>query len=373
MISNAKKIAAHMSSETAMKAHYPAMYRIMKMELAHRETLAYWPLVTCPVVFISSSNDFHSTFERIYRSMALLKHQDWRVTTNIHQNHGPGPEQWAVLNLWFNQYLKGLEQDVPVTPPSSLSVAGKTASFAVTPANQERLVATEIYSSYDPNSRTRFWQRAQATRSGTRWMVDLKVHDELPLYVFAICRYRLPRKMSLERGETSTFTLNSIEKMIVPETVNLQALAALEKTTTVFEDFKNGIQDWSSRDQRSIRTYKFQSPDLDCTNDKLLALTVDPEGRRLSLRMNAESKFLSRENNLGSFSSVKRVEGKGARVIRIDREEFEGLDGKTLEWSKIASFDVSIVDEATQAKLDLTSAEGHKVLQLIQLVESDSK
>ena len=40
MISNAKKIAAHMSSEQAMKAHYPAMHRIMKMELVHREILA---------------------------------------------------------------------------------------------------------------------------------------------------------------------------------------------------------------------------------------------------------------------------------------------------------------------------------------------
>jgi hypothetical protein len=40
MLSNARKIAAYMSSEPAMKAHYPAMYRIMKMELAHREILA---------------------------------------------------------------------------------------------------------------------------------------------------------------------------------------------------------------------------------------------------------------------------------------------------------------------------------------------
>ncbi|MFP6765524.1 MAG: DUF1592 domain-containing protein, partial [Planctomycetaceae bacterium] len=39
MISNAKKIAGYMSSEQAMKAHYPAMYRIMKMELAQRELL----------------------------------------------------------------------------------------------------------------------------------------------------------------------------------------------------------------------------------------------------------------------------------------------------------------------------------------------
>ncbi|MGB1930063.1 MAG: dienelactone hydrolase family protein, partial [Mariniblastus sp.] len=48
---------------------------------------AYWPSVKCPVMFISSSNDFHSTFERIYQSMNLLKHKNWRVTTNVHYNH----------------------------------------------------------------------------------------------------------------------------------------------------------------------------------------------------------------------------------------------------------------------------------------------
>ncbi len=39
MISNARKIAGHMTSEPVMKAHYPAMHRIMKMELEHREIL----------------------------------------------------------------------------------------------------------------------------------------------------------------------------------------------------------------------------------------------------------------------------------------------------------------------------------------------
>jgi hypothetical protein len=39
MIANAKKIAAYMSSEQTMRSRYPAMYRIMKMELDHRETL----------------------------------------------------------------------------------------------------------------------------------------------------------------------------------------------------------------------------------------------------------------------------------------------------------------------------------------------
>ena len=39
MISNARKIAGYMASEETMKAHYPAMYRIMKLELDHLETL----------------------------------------------------------------------------------------------------------------------------------------------------------------------------------------------------------------------------------------------------------------------------------------------------------------------------------------------
>jgi hypothetical protein len=39
MISNAKKIAAYMATAETMKARYPAMYRIMKMELDHREIL----------------------------------------------------------------------------------------------------------------------------------------------------------------------------------------------------------------------------------------------------------------------------------------------------------------------------------------------
>ncbi|MCP4786891.1 MAG: hypothetical protein GY903_08575 [Fuerstiella sp.] len=330
---------------------------------------AYWPLVACPVVFISSSNDFHSTFERIYRSMALLKHRNWRVTCNIHQNHGPGPEQWAVLNLWFNQYLKGLDQDIPVTPPSSLEVAGSTARFAVTPADPGRLVGTEIYYSYDPNSRTRFWRRAGATRTGGTWAADLTVHDELPLYVFAICHYRLSQTISLERGETSTFTLNSIEQMIVPEAVNLNALAKIPKSRTVFEDFKNGIQDWSTRDQRSLKTYKFQSPDLDRSNNKKLSLTIDPQGKRLSLRLNAGSQFLSREDNLGNFSYTKSIRGPRPQHVVIGRDEFRSADGKMLEWSKIATFEVTIVDEETKARLDLTSKEGHTVLQTIKMVD----
>ena len=330
---------------------------------------AYWPLVKCPVLFISSSNDFHSTFDRIYQSMALLKHSNWRVSTNIHQNHGPGPEQWVLLNQWFNQYLKGTDQNIPATPPSTFSVSGDTATFKIKPEDRDRLVNTEIYFSYDPNSRTRFWNRADAIQSDDSWSVQLPVHADLPLYVFALCRYRLERTVQLERGETSTFVLNSVEQSIVPDTVDLDALAQIPKSRTVFEDFSNGIQDWSTRDQRSIKTYKFQSPDLDKSNNKKLALTIDPQGKQLSLRLSASSKFLNQKDNLGDFSFTKLLQSEKSLVLLIDRSEFKSGDDKTLEWSKIATFTVTIVDTTTRQTVDLTSKEGQLVLQRIELVD----
>lgn len=330
---------------------------------------AYWPTVKCPVLFISSSNDFHAAFERVYRSMALLPHQNWRVSTNIHQNHGPGPEQWVLLNRWFNQYLKGIDQNIPPTPPSTFTINAKTATFTVTPADPQRLVDTEIYYSYDPNARTRFWKRADANRTDQSWSVDLPVHDNLPIYVFALCRYQLDSKQQLERGETSTFTLNSLEQSYVPDKVDLRSLASMPKTRTVFEDFSNGTEDWSTRDGRSIKTYKFQSPDLDRSNSKKLAITIDPQGKRLLLRINVSSRFLSRENDIGDFSFSKIIQGQDEQQILISRDDFKSAEGKVLEWSKIATFEITVIDLEAKSNLDLTTKEGQTVLKLIKLVD----
>ena len=328
---------------------------------------AYWPHVTCPVMFISSSNDFHSTFERIYQSMDLLQHANWRVSTNMHQNHGPGPEQWVLLNQWFNQHLNGIQQNIPATPASTFSIEESTATFTVQPEDQERLLETEVYYSYDPNSRTRFWNRAESRKDGDTWSSQLQVHKNLPLYVFALCRYQLDTPVSLERQETSTFALNSKEHWLIPEVVDLKQLSKLPKTRLLFEDFSNGTQDWSSRDQRSITTYKFQSPDLDRSNDKQLEFHVNPSGKRLSLRINASSKFLSQENNLGDFVFVKNIEGNQTQKITISRKDFKNVDGKTLEWSKLSTFGITLIDRDNGQKIMLTTRAGQKFIPSIRL------
>lgn len=329
----------------------------------------YWPRVTCPVAFISSSNDFHSTFERINQSMQLIPHQNWRVSTNIHQNHGPGPEQWALLNLWFREYLQGEAQQIPPTPESEFQLSDQLATFSVTPAAADRLQNTEIYYSYDPNSRTRFWIQADAKEQGGTWSVSLPTKPELPLYVFAMCRYRLLQQETLERGETSTVIINSKELAIVPANVNLRALQQLEEADRPVEDFSSGTANWSSRDDDTITSYCFQDPRLDRADDRRLQIQLHPRGRRYALRITLDSKFLSREQNLGSFTCVRTFEGQQPTEVVLTREDFQSDDGKTLHWNCISTCQLVLVDLETKERVRLKSPQGPQLLKRIQLID----
>ena len=272
-----------------------------------------------------------------------------------------------MLNIWFDQYLKGVDQHIPVTPPSTFSVSDGIASFAVMPEDQDRLVATEIYFSYDPNPRTRFWERAQTRQDEQALSARVPVFEDLPLYVFALCRYKLGHVQTLERGETSTYTLNSVEHSFVPEKVNLESLVSLANPYESVDDFENGFGNWSSRDQQTIKTYKFQSPRLDRKKTKKLAIVVNPFGKKLNVRLRTDSGFLSRPNNIGSFSAGKTVEGQGPQTIILRREDFKGPEGKELEWSKIATLEITVFDAANNQKIALMADNGEKVLQLIEL------
>jgi dienelactone hydrolase len=331
---------------------------------------AYWPHVKCPVAFITSTNDFHSTFERIYRSMDLLPHKQWRVSSNVHHNHGPGPEQWSLLTLWFKKYLADEDLTIPETPPSTFEIKNEWATFAVSPKSIEQLMDVEIYYSYDPNSRTRFWERAPAQKAKNRWETRIKVYPELPLYVFAHCRYKLGEAMPLQNGEAQAFSINSKEVIYEPQNLDLKAFTRLPKSG-LLDDFSQGITHWSSRNGDSISTYKFQSPLLDCSGDKVLAFTIDPQGRPHTLRLRTGSGFLSREKNQGNFMYNAKVTGNGPQQILVKKSDFkpEKDESKKLEWSSIATFSVTLVDLESKKSVRLAEPEAHRILQKIELVD----
>ena len=332
------------------------------------DPVASWPYVQCPVAFITSSNDFHSTFERIYRSMDLLPHGDWRVSSNIHCNHGVGPEEWALLNLWFKKYLGDEQIVIPQTPPSEFSMDKGVATFSVSPKAINRLAGVKIYYSYDPNSRTRFWHLAEATKTNHTWKTEIPVYPKLPLYVFGHCRYQLDQEMTLQVGSSKTFSINSKEAIHEPHDVDLKELSKLAGSGLI-EDFSNGTADWSSRNGDSITTYKLQSPMINRSNHKVLAFTIDPQGRDHTLRLRLGSSFLSRENNLGNFTFSTRLSGNGPQKILIDRTDFKSEKGTELEWAKVSTFNVTLVDLKQRETVRLTDPKTHSILKRIELID----
>ncbi|MGB1937810.1 MAG: alpha/beta hydrolase family protein [Akkermansiaceae bacterium] len=371
-----KAVAPFVGGTANLWQNYPGMksggvIRIKDIEL-YKNTIdpgAYWKHVNIPVMFITSSNDFHSTLDRIYQSMDLLPHDNWRVTGNMHANHGPGPEQWIMLNQWFKQYLAGEEQHIPLTPPSSFNIEGSTAHFTVTPAQQERLKEVEIYYSYHPNPITRFWKKASADKDGNTWKAEIPVHAQLPLFTFALCRYQLPAEQTLERGSTSTFSLNSREHMHIPADIDLAAFEQLPKSGLI-DDFSGGMQNWSSRNQRSFTTYKFQDPELDTSGESKLAITLNlTEGREILLGLGIDSKFNGHGKDLGNFHYGTKISGNGSKTILLEAKDFKSKENKALEWSKISTFNITLTDAGTKQPINLASPEGRAILKLIELVK----
>ena len=346
----------------------------------HKKTLdpgAYWKHVTVPVMFISSSNDQYATLDRIYQSMDLLPHDNWRVTCNMHTGHRPGPEQWVVLNHWFKQYLAGVEQNIPTTPSSTFNIEKNTAHFTVTPAQQERLVDVEIYYSYGPNPITRFWKKAEARKEENTWKAELPVHPKLPLYTFALCRYRLPAEQPLEKGSAKTVVLNSYEHTHIPEDIDLVAFDNLPKSGLI-DDFSNGMVNWGSRGQPGFKTHKFQDPELDTTPGNKLAVTLNlKKGQELLMNLDIDGRYNDPDKEIGKFSYSRIVNGNGAQIIILEPKDFK--KGKTrkgkkenntpLEWSKVTTFTICLTDNKTKRKINLSGSGKTGVLRRIELIK----
>ena len=194
------------------------------------------------------------------------------------------------------------------------------------------------------------------------------MYPKLPLYVFGHCTYHLDQEMTLQNGSSTAFSINSKEAIHEPGDIDLKEFSKLARTGLI-EDFSNGTTDWASRNGDSITTYKLQSPMINRSNDKVLAFTIDPQGRDHTLRLRMGSSFLSRENNLGSFTYNTKITGKGPQQILIKTTDFKGEKDKKLEWAKIATFNVTLVDHTQRKAIRLTDPATHSILKRIELID----
>ncbi len=334
---------------------------------------AYWAHVKAPVLFLSATDDFHSTFEKIYLAMNLIPHDDWRVSQMMHYNHSLGAEQWILINRFFDHHLKGKGNSLPKTAKPRLVVKGDAASFSVTPTELSGLNGATIYYSHDPNPRSRFWKRAASQRSGNTWRADLPVRKRLPLYAFANFEYDLGGKMEAFRGEAETFTLTSDEAVHVPAVINVDLLHAEAREVKVFEDFeKNGVSDWGLSTRGGIQTYKFQDPDRKIPEASMaLKVQIDAPRGRLSfrLRLKKNNYLTGVKEPSESLFFTKQIAKAGRHEFLVRAGNFVDREKEPMsDWKNIQTITVDIYDGEAKSSLHFNNPENIKILSRMEWV-----
>lgn len=329
------------------------------------DPMAYWPHVTCPVMFLSASDDFNAPFDNIYKSMALLSDQgSWRVSQSMHLSHVLGSEQYILINLWFAKYLKGEAIIIPKTAESSLVIKAteNAAVFTVQPDQAAQIKALDIYYSYDPNPRARFWKRATDVKNKDGvWTTTFEVRPGLPLFVFANCTYPLDRERESFGGATSTFTITSTEQKHLPEQWKLETLRDRAESTEVFSTFGG---DWGVTRSGGLQTYKFQDPDMKIpANDRTLRLKLKDVKEKLSVRFRVtKNKFLTgvKEPKEDFVASV--LLQPGDTEVIVGAADFHGSKKQEMtDWNNISTLTLEFIQQGKSMHL-----KGNPMLQSLE-------
>lgn len=221
------------------------------MELACISDNAYIPRITCPVLWLSPTNDFHAHIDNMAWNWRNIPDSQLRLSISPHFNHHHADEHQITQRLWFDEHLKGGFK-MPRTPeltlhldtPDNVPVA-RVAPDASMPVQQ-----VDIYYSIDPHGLTRFWRDAKAVKRGDRWEASCPLMSTAqPLFVFANVSYELPAafKSSSSGGNEAglrSFTISSRVLSLSPEKLQSSSVKATDKIDRLIDDGSRGWHDW---------------------------------------------------------------------------------------------------------------------------------
>ncbi len=341
------------------------------------ESQSYYPHTKAPVLLLSASNDFHSRFEFIYQCMDALPHDDWRVSQNMHFSHSLGPEQWILINQWFDKYLKGESVEIPKTAISQLIMDAKNGSaiFTVTPDRGDEVVSLAVHYSHDPNPKSRFWIHSESRQNGGTWTATLPVREKLPLFVFADCAYPLPEPIEAFQGMAKTITITSNEEVYLPEVIDVERLHSEAKPEPVFSDIESdGFRDWGFRPSGGgMTTYKFRDPRASLPSpESKLKVTANVPRERLSFRFRiTKNKYITNVRDPQTNYSFTKNYGEPVQdeTILLAVSDFKDGDKNAMvDWSNISTFTIEIYDGITKSSVDFKEPKNRGVIAKLEWI-----
>lgn len=310
---------------------------------------SYSPLIKCPVLHRSGTNDFHGWMDDVYRTNALIKDQPTRYAFSPHLNHRAIPEVEIAMPLWFDHFLKG-GPALPETPPTELVLQtdDHIPQLRVTPTKHAWPIAgCDIYYSVDPDPRARFWRSAEVVRDGDAFTAKLPLHTlDLPVFAFANVYFTLPEPVSLkeipgQRDPVRELCLSSLLHRIEPKQLSDSGIVATAKPTTLIDDFARGMRDWYVLNAGNIThqetwTRKVTDPLYRGPDGAKLKLTLKlAQTNRMAIVLQ-QNEWRSYRGQRKTFARECEIKGGTAeQTIVLEAKDFTSPDGALASWAQI--------------------------------------
>lgn len=219
---------------------------------------AYLRRISCPIFFLSPSNDFHGLINDLPTAIEEIQTSDWRIASAPHHNHQDTAEYEVATQVWFDQHLKGCSI-TPETPTTILNLETENAVpyLTVAPDASRPVLAVDIYYTQHgqmdgqpddrDNSMNRYWHHAKATQNGDCLGAELPLHStDKPLWAYANVTYALDAPVSgagyyYRSYTTASFCLSSLPQLVSPAQLKAAGVQPGLSPSSLIESFAG---DW---------------------------------------------------------------------------------------------------------------------------------
>lgn len=317
---------------------------------------SYAPLIACPVLHRSATNDFHGWMDDVYRTNALIPNQPLRYSWTPHFNHRLSPEVAITMPLWFDQHLKNGPK-LPETPATQLNLqtADRVPELRVTGDAKTLPVARcEVYYSVDPDPRSRFWRSADVVPDGDSFRAKLPLHTlDRPLFAFANVYHTLPKPESLAaipgHGKPVTeVCLSSEFHSVSPAGLQDAGVIPSLAFSAMIDDFSSSpaMRDWYSLNADHLPlaqfwTRKLTDPVWSGREGTKLKLTLKmPQTNTLSFVV-IENEWRSDRGPRKTYVCEKEIAGSDSdQTVRLSANDFVAGSEVLKSWGNVDQFGI---------------------------------
>lgn len=307
--------------------------------------------ISCPIIFLSPSNDFHGRIGDLPDAINEIRSAEWRVTCSPHHNHQDTAEYEVATLLWFDEHLKGTFT-TPPTPETHLNLdtADGVPVFTVRPDTSKPVLSVDVFYTQQgkadetpqdrENTMNRFWYHAAATESDGTWTASLPLSSvDNPLWVYANVRYPLDEPVSgvgyyYGAYTANSFNLSSLLTKATADEIRTSKAQATREPSLLIEDFED---DWEKE------WFTYRPDEWARTTHKLNAAAWKaPSGAKLVLEVQAA------EPNklvllLDDYAAEVPIDGGNSpQTLLLKPHDFTNYSGEPLDdWAGVRRLKLS--------------------------------